>query len=214
MAEVIAQSGAFSRVEFLSMELVPGLEMFRRPVLRAAARYNVPVHFVPHWDTGRLLKHAVLRPHIVGAEKITKLRLKDIEQAITKRTGISFFAYGERAADSIVRRIYTRECDGVQTEWRRCWPIYDWKKAEVLRYLQLRRVPLPEQIGDRMTSGVSLEPKVLAHIKKEHPDDYRKIEAIFPFVGAQLHRLERGDFAKPERARKGKKPEGLPDPEP
>lgn len=206
VAEVVARSGAFSRVEFLSMELIPGLEMFRRPIERAAARYGVPVHFVPHWDTARLLKHAVLRPHIVGAYKITKLRLKDIELAVTKRTGIEWFAYGERAADSIVRRIYTRECDGVQAEWRRLWPIYDWKKAEVLRYLQLRRIPMPEKIGDRMTSGVSLEPRVLKHIKENHPDDYRKIEAIFPQCGAQLFRLERGDFDEDpgKRKRKGK----------
>lgn len=202
--DVIMRSGAFARVELLAMELVSGLDLFRKPVLRAAARYNVPVHFVPHWDTARLLKHAVLRPHIHGAEKLTLLRLKDIERAVTKRTGITWFAYGERAADSIVRRIYTRECDGVQAEWHRLWPIWDWRKAEVLRYLQLQRIPLPEKIGDRMTSGVSLEPRVLKHIKENYPDDYRKIQAIFTQCEAQLFRLERGDFDKPTRARKTK----------
>lgn len=205
--DVIIRSGAFARVELLAMELVSGLDLFRKPVLRAAARYNVPVHFVPHWDTARLLKHAVLRPHIHGAEKLTLLRLKDIERAITKRTGIEWFSYGERAADSIVRRIYTRECDGVQTEWRRLWPIFDWKKGEVLRYLQLRRIALPEKIGDRMTSGVSLEPRVLKHIKEKYPDDYRKICEIFSFAPAQIVRLERGDFDKPARKRKGKEGE-------
>jgi 3'-phosphoadenosine 5'-phosphosulfate sulfotransferase (PAPS reductase)/FAD synthetase len=195
-AEVIAQSGAFSRVEFVSMELVPGLELFRAPVLRAAARYGVPVHFVPHWDTARLIKNAVLRPHVHGADKITLLRLKDIELAITKRTGIEWFASGERSADSIVRRIYTRKCDGVQTEWHRLWPIWSWRKAEVLRYLSLRRIPIPEKIGERLTSGVSLEPKVLAHIKREHPADFRKILAVFPWAEVQLFRLKRGDFEK------------------
>jgi len=71
--DVIMRSRAFARVELLAMELVPDLDLFRKPVLRAAARYGVPVHFVPHWDTARLLKNAVLRPHIMGAEKLSRL---------------------------------------------------------------------------------------------------------------------------------------------
>lgn len=192
--DIVMRSGAFTNVHLLAMELIPNLDLFRKPVERAAARYGLKVHYVPHWDTARLLKYAVLRPHIRGAERLTLLRLKDVEQAITHRTQIDFFCYGERAADSIVRRIYTRECDGVQESWRRCWPIYDWKIADVRRYLALQRIPLPKKIGVRVTSGVSLEPADLVHIKREHPSDYRKILAVFPWCEAQIFRLERGDF--------------------
>ena len=192
--DVIMRSGAFSRVELLAMELVKGLDLFRKPVERAAARYGLKVHYVPHWDTARLLKYAVLRPHIRGGEKITLLRLKDIERAITKRTGIEWYSYGERAADSIVRRIYTRECDGVQTEWRRLWPIWNWRLADVRGYLKLQRIPMPKKIGNRVTSGVSLEPADLLYIKREHPADYQKILTVFPWAEVQVFRLERGDF--------------------
>lgn len=195
--DVIMRSKAFSRVELLAMELVPGLDLFRKPVDRAAARYGLKVHYVPHWDTARLLKYAVLRPHIRGAEKLSMLRLKDVEQAITHRTKIDFFSYGDRAADSIVRRLYTRECDGVQTEWRRLWPVWDWKLADVKRYLQLQRIPLPKRFGNRVTSGVSLEPADLVFIKREHPNDYRKICEVFTWCEAQVFRHERGDFEKP-----------------
>jgi 3'-phosphoadenosine 5'-phosphosulfate sulfotransferase (PAPS reductase)/FAD synthetase len=195
--DIVCRSGAFSRVEALSMELVPGLESFRRPVERAVARYGVKVHFLPNWDVARKLKHAILRPHILGNNQIKLLRLKDIERALTKRTGIGWFSYGERAADSIVRRLYTRECDGVQADWRRCWPIWDWRIADVRGYLKLRRIPLPKSTRDgRASGGITLGPKSLARMKKEHPNDYRKILEVFPDAEIQIIRLERGDFEK------------------
>jgi len=210
--DVIARSGAFSRVECFSMELVAGLDVFREPVLRAAERHGVKVHFVPHWDTARLMKFAILRPHVQGAEKLTLLRLKDIELALTKRTGIDWFSYGERASDSLVRRLYTSPCDGVQTEWRRLWPIWDWKLGELRRYMRLRQIRVPKKLGVRVSSGVSLQPHTLFELKKEHPNDYRKILEVFPFAEAQVFRVERGDFnalpgvkAKARKASKGRK---------
>jgi hypothetical protein len=113
-ADVLVRSGAFQRIELFAMALVQGLECFEAPIRRFAEARQLPVHFVPHWDLARLLKHAVLRPHIHGAEKLRLQKLKDVELALSHQLGIDWFAYGERADDSYARRLYTRKDDGNQ----------------------------------------------------------------------------------------------------
>jgi hypothetical protein len=192
--DVCVRSGAFQRIELFAMYLVPGLECFEGPVRRVADRYKLPVHFVPHWDLARLIKHAVLRPHVLGAKDIRLQKVRDVERALTMRTGIDFFAYGERAADSVVRRIYTSEHDGVHPYWRRLWPIWDWCKPHIKAYLKARRLPVPEQFGKRKATGISLSAVSLALVRKYHPNDFRKILEVFPYAETQVIRLERGDY--------------------
>ena len=176
------------------MYLVPGLEVFEAPIKRLARLYNIPVHFVPHWDVARHLRNGLLRFHAIGAEKLRLQRTKDVERALKNRTGISWFAYGERATDSIARRLYTRECDGVQQDWHRLWPVWDWKDREIYSYLKGRDIPIAKQIGRGTGSGITLMPVELAQLKKDHPRDYAKLREVFPFADLQVARLERGDF--------------------
>jgi phosphoadenosine phosphosulfate reductase len=191
--DVLVRSQAFTRIECFAMWLVKGLELFERPVRAAAARYDLPVHFMPHWDLGRLLKHAVLRPHIWGADKLRQSKAKDVQRALTKRTGIDWFAYGERGADSYARWFFTHHKDGVRDEQGRLYPIWDWKTADVFAYLKARRIPVPERLGDRKVSGVDLQPASLAHIKARHPGDYRKILEVFPWAEVQVRKFESGE---------------------
>lgn len=193
------RSGAFTRVECFAMYLVKGLECFEAPVIRAAERYQVPVHFIPHWDLGRLMKNAVLRPHIRGAQKLRQTKAKDAQRALTKRTGVDWFAYGEKGADSFARWFFTHHKDGVRDEQGRLYPIHDFKDSDVYRYLKIRGIPIPKKIGNRKTSGISLEPQDLADIKLRHPADYRKILEVFPFADVQVWKHEQR--AKAEDAR-------------
>ncbi len=196
--DVVVRSCAFSRIELMAMYLVPGLELFEAPCRAAAARYNLPLHFVPHWDLGRLLKHAVLRPHIAGAEKLRQSKAKDVQRALTKRTGISWYAYGEKGSDSYARLFFTRHEDGVRASQGRLYVIRDWRDSDVYAYLKARRIPVPQKIGNRKTSGISLEPQDLAGIKARSPSDYRKICAVFPWAEVQVQRFERANsIAKP-----------------
>lgn len=181
------------------MYLVPGLECFERPVLRAAERFGLKVHFVPHWDLGRLLKYGVLRPHINGAEKLRQTRAKDVQRALTQRTGISWFAYGEKGSDSYARLFFTRHEDGVRASQGRLYPIRDWKDGDVRTYLRARRIPIPERFGKRRVSGVDLQPATLAHIKQHHPADYRRILEVFPWAELQVFKFERGQHGSEEK---------------
>jgi len=202
--DVIMRSGAFSRVECFAMYLVPGLETFEKPVLRAAARYGVPVHFVPHFELSRLMKLGILRFHLPTKRLPTKqLGPKDVERALITQHGVDWFAYGERASDSIMRAINTMRCNGVEQEWKRLWPIWDFKTDQVLTYLKARKIPVQKNLWRANMDGISLHPLALKALKERCPSDFEKILAIFPLAEGQIRRVERGDFEKPGKKTSG-----------
>jgi hypothetical protein len=114
------------------------------------------------------------------------------------RTGIDWFAYGDKACDGYTRQFITRKCDGVHGQSRRLWPIWDWRDTHVKSYLRARRYPLPARLGypGRGGSGLSLDAAELMWLKEHYPDDYAKICEYFPFAPIQIERLKRGDFDK------------------
>lgn len=173
------------------MYLVPGLEVFEEPVDAAARRHGVLVHKIPHWDLPRLIKHAIFRPHVAGADKIRELRLRDIERALTAQLGIAWFAYGDRGSDGYARSLYTRKVDGVHPDWHRLWPVWDWKDPDVYGYLRMRGIPQPPRIGEGKTSGFSIEAESLIWLKAHSPSDYRKVLLQFPYAEADIERQRR-----------------------
>jgi phosphoadenosine phosphosulfate reductase len=201
----------FSHVEAFYMYHVQGLACAERSVDSAARRAGVRVHKVPHPELSTLIKHSVLRPHSDEAAKVVRIKQADVERMLTAKTGITWFAYGERASDSFARRLYTRKDDGVRADWRRVYPIWDWLHAEVISYLKQKHIALPERFGasdKRAMSGFGLFPRPLAWMKRAAPDDYQKVLAVFPYAEAMVLRyeLEQAEEAahpkpKPERKR-------------
>lgn len=186
--DVVCRSEAFDRVQCFAMYLVPGLECFEAPVRAAAERHGVPVEFVPHWDLARLFRYSVLRPHTARATRVSTQSLSTVERALEVQFGITWSALGYRSADSVVRAIDARGCDGVHEKFRRLWPIWDWGNAAVHHYLRVRRIPEPVPLRGTQSSGVSLDTQTLTAIRDRYPSDYRKILEVFPYAEAQVRR--------------------------
>ena len=192
--DVLQRSKAFTRIEAFAMYLVPGLRCFEAPVNRAAKRAGVKLHYMPHPILSMTLENSVLKMHTV-ANPARTFNIGKVENALCARTGIRWHAYGDRASDSLTRRAYTQGCDGVNPDWLRCWPVWDWSTREVYSYLKARRIPVtPPQFGAHQSSGVSLEPASLSWMKEQHPNDYQQLLKYFPFADIQVIRYERGDY--------------------
>lgn len=179
----------FTKVDAFYMYLVRGVRCAEAPVDAAAKRYGITVHYVPHWALSRMFKAAYLRPPLPAAAKLRILAQRDVERAMTAKTGSHLFAYGDRASDSFVRRFYTRENDGLRIREHRTkvYPIWDWKDADVYGYLKAKKIPLPERFGtDRKQSGFSLEPAGLKWLRDNHPNDFKKVLEVFPYADVQL----------------------------
>lgn len=179
----------FTKVEAFHMYLVRGLRCIEDHVDAAARRVNVPVHYVPHFELARMFRAAFLRPALPASAKIRLLAQRDVERAMTKRTGSHLFCYGDRASDSFVRRFYTRENDGLRlrAERTKVYPIWDWKDADVYAYLKAKKIPLPPRFGtERKQSGFYPNPECLRWLKDKHPHDYQKVLSVFPYASTLL----------------------------
>src|SRR5690606_35913085 len=68
----------------------------------------------------------------------------------------------------------------------RVFPLRSWRRKDVYRYLEARKIPLPDGLGRKEQGGLDFHPGALATLKRERPDDYRKWLRDFPFSGVQL----------------------------
>lgn len=179
----------FDRVECFHMYLVRGLRCVEEPLERYAKRWNVKIHYVPHWARAMLMRNADLSHTIKEAVSLPRLKQRDVENYLAKQTGITWFAYGERASDSFVRRFYTRDNDGVRIRGKtpKLYPIWDWVDADVYAYMRARKIPPPTRFGrDSKMSSISLRDETMLWLRETHPEDFRTVCRSFPFLEAML----------------------------
>lgn len=178
------------RVQAFFQYLVPGLRCEEAPIDYAARRYGIPITKVPHWELGRMVKYAVLRPHIAGTQGWRETKLADVEALVRQRTGCDWIVYGHRADESPERRGMLKACDGVDIARRRVYPVRWWKGRDSYAYLRHHHIPVPSMFGGARNAGVELTAECLAFLKEHHPDDYAKILEFFPFAEAVLVRAQ------------------------
>lgn len=182
----------FGRVEAFFMYLCRGLRCVEEPLEGYAKRWGIKLHYVPHFDRARLMKHAIASMQIVEGLNLPILKQRDVENYITQQTGIRLFCYGERASDSFIRRFYTRENDGLRLRGNpKLYPIWNWLDGDVYGYMRARRIPAPTRYG-RVTrtkmSGMTLRDETVLWLRDNHPEDFRTLCKSFPFLEALLPR--------------------------
>lgn len=179
------------------MYLVKDLDVEWRHARKLEKRFGIRIEGVPHWELSRLLKNCIFRPYVVGSENIRQLKQVDVENYIRKTLGAEWIAWGNRAADSVVRNAYLKRIGGVDMKQRRFYPIWTWKKPDVYGYLHGRKLPVPSITGGKVQmGGVSLDPECLRWLRDEEPQDFAKILDVFPFAEAAVIQLERSHRGK------------------
>lgn len=183
----------FPRVEAFFMHLVPGLRCEEEMLSRIMRKYpRVKLHRLPHWDLSGYMRENVFgcNPRAVETAKLDQAKLED---HLRRLTGIDWFAYGERAADGLVRNAKLKKIKGLAVKQRRVYPLWTWKERDVVGYLHAHKLPVPRKLGGRKVSGaVAIHPQVLSWLKREYPDDFAKVLQHFPLAGAAVFRWESG----------------------
>lgn len=100
-------------------------------------------------------------------------------------------ATGVRAADSIARASAIK-AHGVWNDKRRMfYPVWDWKKADVLEALKRNDIKLSREY---LAFGRNMDGLFLLYalgMKRHFPRDYRRILEFFPFVDLEIFRYEK-----------------------
>jgi 3'-phosphoadenosine 5'-phosphosulfate sulfotransferase (PAPS reductase)/FAD synthetase len=174
----------FKRVEAFFMYLIPGLECMENLMGQCEARWGVKPRQYPHPLLPAALKGgSYCQPHF-GADALPELKMFEVYQIALAEAKMDLIATGAKKADSIWRKkqIATWGKDMLM-------PLVDWSKHDVIAYLQMRGIPLPQNSG-KNTSGIDLTIRDLIALHDNFPADFDKLAEVFPYVWAAVKRRD------------------------
>jgi 3'-phosphoadenosine 5'-phosphosulfate sulfotransferase (PAPS reductase)/FAD synthetase len=183
-------SKAFQKVVCFFMYLVPNLAVAEKQLDYARDRYGVEILQYPHWATIKSLKNGVYCNVHPSWDAVKEQTVNDVHEWVKADTGIPIIAHGAKKSDSLWRRRYMaarkNKKDGAY------YPLADWNKYEVLAYLGLNNIPLPETSsgGKKAASGLGLMTECLLWLHDEHPEDFAKVLTWYPYAEAVVYRRD------------------------
>lgn len=166
----------FKHVVCFFMYFIPGLEVCERQLRFAKERWGVEIIQYPHWLLSRVLKNGIYCNNYYKLDDLPELGPNDIYAVARADTGIELIATGQKRSDTLHRR---RNLSSPQRNV--IHPIKDWNKHEVLAYLRMRNIPVPDSSGAAVT-GIDLSTKNLLWLYDNHPEDFKKLCKVFPYA--------------------------------
>lgn len=175
----------FDHVEGVFRYLVPSLEIDQIALDAATKRWGVKFHQFLTAETVLSLKNGVWCDPI-GMDQLPDISSWNIYAAAIKATGIPVILTGMKRTDSQSRRRFLKWNEGHKHIMH---PIAGWQKADVVGYLRMQGIPLPESSGGA-TTGNWMAPRELLWLYDHYPRDYERLRSYFPYVEAQVKRRE------------------------
>lgn len=175
----------FRRVEGYYLFRVRDLDIVKEWAEQVRRRHGVVVRNYPHFDLVRCYRASVLQPNFIGADKVKKIGMADIECAFRRDANVKWIAYGWRRNDSFSRAMIMKKCGGYDPAARRVFPVRSWSRKLVLAYLADRDIPVPPGLGRKDQGGLDFHPAALEELRRNHPADWAKWERDFPLSGSQ-----------------------------
>jgi phosphoadenosine phosphosulfate reductase len=175
----------FKNVVPFFMYFVPGLECVEKQLRYCKERWGKDVLMYPHWLLYRCMKNGIYCDEHFSKDEMPEPSLLDIYSWVRAETGISFLATGAKKSDSIWRR----RCYFSSTahwDWA-FYPCQEWNKFDVMAYLEVNKIPMPDSSGKSAT-GIDLSTPSLLWLHDKYPDDFKTLLNWFPFAEAVVQR--------------------------
>lgn len=176
---------------------VPGLKFVEDSLRYYEEFFETRIYRMEHRSFYRKLNALVFQP----PEHYAKLKQMDLPGdeyddeligELIREAGqlptAAYVATGVRMADSPRRRISIKKNGAINHNQKRFYPVYDWKKADLLTAIDEAGVKLPVdyKLFGRTFDG--LDYRFLKPIKENFPDDYAKIIEWYPLAELELYR--------------------------
>lgn len=177
----------FKRVYPFFMYICPNLSFEERTLRWYERKYGVEIMRIPHNMMSVWMHYGYFRDFDPYFPVVSS---NDIYNYIRIVSGCEWIAAGERAADSMWRLARLHKCGSVDLVGRRFFPLLEWKKKDVFNYIKHHRLYLGKDSQALGFSFRSLHGEELIKIRDLFPDDYAKIERLYPLCGAAVKREE------------------------
>lgn len=175
---------------------IPNLEFVNDQIDLYSNIFDIEIIQMPHPMLYDNLRHQDFMDkqtadYIAGFD-IPKMTFDSMINAYLKENGSPklFDIVGMRAAESFNRRKFFERVGGIDELKNKIYPIWNWKKADVLQLLANNKVPLSAdyKIWNRSFDGLKYQ--FLFGVKKHYPKDFIKIKEYFPLIDLELKRYE------------------------
>lgn len=178
----------FKKVTCFFMYFVPSLSVCERQLQYARDRYGIEILQYPHYILGRTLANAVFCDYYPEMQDFGKFTIIDIYALVRKETGVETIVTGAKKSDSFWRRRYMGRC-GKEKYKDIINPLADWNKFDILAYLKVNNIPIPDCSAGNAT-GIDLSAPSLLWLHDNHPDDFAKLCRLFPYAEAVIYRRQ------------------------
>lgn len=175
----------FRRMVLFHMELCPGMRLTRERLNIARDRWRCEVITFPSRAFIDGLKNFYYSDGSLRTDALPDMTMTDYNRLARRQTGIQLIANGARMADFRNRR---QQIKG-QKDKNVVYPISEWSKAHVLKFLLHAGIPIPDS-SDNVSGGDNFKAAYLLWLFDKYPDDFRKLETFFPFIRSQVYRRD------------------------
>lgn len=200
----------FKRIVPYYCYLVPDLGFVERSLSYYEDFFQTHIYRLPHRSLFRYLRQLLFQPPrrvlvIEGANICDERNWSDdiIGEVVRNAARLPAAAYvgtGVRAADSPMRRIGIATHGPINHNGKRFFPVYDWKKADVIKAIDEAGVKLPVDYRMFGRTFDGLDYRFMAPLKEWFPEDYQKVLDWFPWADLEIARRDGFDkIGKRER---------------
>ena len=189
----------FKRIVPYYCSCVPGLEFVEKSLAYYEDFFGTHIYRLPHRSLYRWLRGMVFQspPHVTKVEALDlpgeeydDAMIGELVRELGRLPDGAYVGTGVRMADSPMRRVGLMTHGCINHNQKRFYPVYDWKKADLLAAFDESGVKLPPdyKLFGRTFDGIDY--RFLKPIKEHYPKDYEKILEWFPLAELEIMRRE------------------------
>ena len=189
----LRESGLFREIIPFHLNGVPGMEFVEESLRYFEDYFQTRIIRLPHIGFYRQMGNLVFQPperiesiRNLGFMDCTRFTYDDIRRWLAEDLGwpdeSTWVATGVRATDSPRRRIHIVKCRARNLSQRQFYPIFDYRKADVMADIERNGIRLPADYGMFGLSFDDLDYRFAGPLKKHRPEDYERLKFWFPLV--------------------------------
>lgn len=189
----------FKRIVPYYCYCVPRLEFVEKSLAYYEDFFGTHIYRLPHRSLYRWLRGMVFQspPHVTKVEALDlpgeeydDAMIGELVRELGRLPDGAYVGTGVRMADSPMRRVGLMTHGCINHNQKRFYPVYDWKKADLLAAFDESGVKLPPdyKLFGRTFDGIDY--RFLKPIKEHYPKDYEKILEWFPLAELEIMRRE------------------------
>lgn len=176
----LVKMAEITNVQYFNMEFLPDLRIQRDLLEYACHRFNIPYEQIIKIPSEHFMKCMHYSAYTWYSEQAKKdfpnISRTDVFKTVA-REHKGTIVTGVKKCDSLMMSRMISQNKGIAL-----YPLADWDLKDVLTFMKLRKIEIPS-LAKKGCRGVGISDDTgLLFILENYPDDFEKIEKVFPFV--------------------------------